>query len=115
MNAAVRILRGAAIALGVHGVLLLVSVGLQQLLPDVFAGAAGMVVLWVLDMPALLLTQPFMPLLWWLGLVQATGWFAWPKPLGLALVYAGWMALAWALAWFVQSRLRHAQAHAGSG
>lgn len=109
MSTAVRILRGAAIALAAHGVLLLASAGAQQLLPDVFAGAVGIVVLWVLDVPALLLTQPFMPVLWWLGLVQATGWFAWPKPLGLALVYACWIALAWALASLVQWRRQHAQ------
>lgn len=115
MNTAVRVLRGLAIALGVHGVLLLACGGVQKLLPDIFAGAAGMIVLWVLDVPALLLTAPFMPLLWWLGLVQATGWFAWPKPLGIALAYAGWIALASTLAWLLQWRQQHARPHVAGG
>jgi hypothetical protein len=33
-----------------------------------------------------------------MGLMDAPGWFAWPKPLALALAYAVWALLLLALA-----------------
>ena len=44
-------------------------------------------------LPALALAAPFTPLLWTLRLMEAPGWLAWPRPLGLALVYATWVAV----------------------
>ena len=41
--------------------------------------------------PALILAAPFTKLLWALRLMNAPGWFAWPRPLGFALVYAFWV------------------------
>lgn len=53
---------------------------------------------WLVDLyfvglliPALILAAPLNRLLWWLGLMEAPGWFAWPRPLGFALVYACWV------------------------
>lgn len=46
---------------------------------------------WGLVVPALILTVPVDPLLWWLHLMNTPGWFAWPTPLGFALVYAIWV------------------------
>ena len=42
--------------------------------------------------PALILSVPFDPILWRLHLMENPGWFAWPKPLGFALVYGTWIA-----------------------
>jgi hypothetical protein len=88
----VRAFRFAAAALVLHGVLLSLSAALQPLFPDAFE-VAGAVLFFVLALPALLLTSPFTSLLWSLGLMNAPGWFAWPKPLGIALAYAIWVAL----------------------
>ena len=41
--------------------------------------------------PALILAAPFTKLLWALRLMNAPGWFAWPRPLGFVLVYAFWV------------------------
>lgn len=86
-----RVLNIAAAAVAAHGVLL----WLADLLQGVFPRAlhmAGELLLWVLAVPALVLTRPFTPLLWKLGLMNAPGWFAWPRPLGVALAYAAWIA-----------------------
>lgn len=71
-----------------------------------FAGAAALVAwhgwtgvaepvqeafFWGLVVPALILTVPVDPLLWWLHLMNTPGWLAWPTPLGFALVYAIWV------------------------
>ncbi len=41
--------------------------------------------------PALILAAPFTKLLWALRLMNAPGWFAWPRPLGFTLVYVCWV------------------------
>lgn len=94
---AARGLRLVAIALVAHGVLFWLANALQSLAPDRWE-AAGMVMFWVLALPALLLASPFTALFWKLGLMDAPGWFAWPKPLALALAYAIWTLVLLALA-----------------
>ena len=54
--------------------------------------AFGIALFWLLIAPALILAMPFTPLLWTLRLMEAPGWFAWPKPLGFVLVYFVWIA-----------------------
>jgi hypothetical protein len=45
----------------------------------------------VLVAPALLLAKPFSWLLRDWHLMEAPGWFAWPRPAGFALVYVVWV------------------------
>ena len=94
-------LRFCAAALAVHGILLWLFASVKSFFPGV-SDLAGMVFFWVLALPALLLTSPFTALLWRLGLMNAPGWFAWPKPLGIALAYAIWVALLIGLAQVIQ-------------
>lgn len=86
-----RVLRVAAIVLAVHGLLLALFAQAQALWPDLAPDWLGEAVFFLLALPALLLTTPFEPLLWRLGLMNAPGWFAWPKPAGVALAYAAWV------------------------
>ena len=59
---------------------------------------------WVTAVPALILASPFTSLFWQFGLMNAPGWFAWPKPLGLGLAYAAWIALLVVTAHLIQRR-----------
>ena len=81
--------------------LLWLSTAIKPFFPDAF-DFAGSVIFWVLAVPALLVTSPFTPILWDLGLMSAPGWFAWPKPLGIALAYMVWLAVLFGLAQVVQ-------------
>ena len=96
-----------------HGLLLLVAGGIQWLFPDRSLEAIGEAVFVVLVLPALLLTWPFMPRLWQLHLMNAPGWFAWPKPLGIALAYVAWIAALLALARVLQVVQRRRGSAAG--
>jgi hypothetical protein len=98
MRTASRLLRIAAAMLAGHGLVLALFAGAQALWPDLEAPVVGAAALFLLALPALLLTQPFTPLLWRLGLMNAPGWFAWPKPAGVALAYAGWVVALLVLA-----------------
>ena len=97
----VRGLRLCAAALVLHGVFLWLASARKSFFPDVFE-LVGNVVFWVLAVPALLLTRPFVSALWDLGLMNAPGWYAWPKPLGIALAYMVWIAVLLGLAQAVQ-------------
>ena len=97
----VRGLRFCAAAVALHGMLLWLSTAIKSFFPDVFDLVGG-VIFWVLAVPALLLTSPFTSILWDLGLMNAPGWFAWPKPLGIALAYTIWVAVLFGLAQAVQ-------------
>lgn len=97
----VRGLRFCAAAVALHGMLLWLSVAIRPFFPSVF-DLVGEVVFWVLAVPALLLTSPFSSILWNFGLMNAPGWFAWPKPLGIALAYMLWVAVLFGLAQAVQ-------------
>jgi hypothetical protein len=107
-----RILRYSAAAVAAHGLLLWLFDLVQTYVPGLFAGPTpdwlGQLLFWVLAVPAMLLAVPFNPLLWKLGLMNAPGWFTWPKPLGFALVYAGWtlalLALALLCHWLGRAR-----------
>lgn len=101
---AARLARGLHIAAAVlvaHGLVLWLVDALHERLapiPDAF----GVVAFWVLAVPALVLTRPFIPLFWKVGLMNAPGWFAWPKAMGVALAYGCWIAGLLALAWLVR-------------
>ena len=96
-----RALQITAAVLAGHGLLLWLADAVQDRLPPV-SEALGAALFWVLAVPALVLTRPFTPLFWKLGLMNAPGWFAWPKPLGVALAYAAWIAALLVLAWLVR-------------
>jgi len=102
----VRGLRFCTAAIALHGVVLWLSVAVQSLFPNGFLGSTsgliGEVSFFVLAVPALILTSPFVPVLWNFGLMNAPGWFAWPKPLGIALSYTIWVAVLLLLAQGVQ-------------
>jgi len=97
----VRGLRFCAAAVALHGMLLWLSTAMKSLFPGVF-DLVGEVLFWVLAVPALLLTSPFTSILWDFGLMNAPGWFAWPKPLGITLAYMVWVAILFGLAQAVQ-------------
>jgi len=98
----VRGLRFCAAAVALHGLLLWLSAAMKSFFPGVFDHLVGEVFFWVLAVPALLLTSPFTAILWNFGLMNAPGWFAWPKPLGIALAYMLWVAVLFGLAQAVQ-------------
>lgn len=97
----VRGLRFCAAAVALHGMLLWLATAIKSFFPAIF-DLAGEVLFWVLAAPALLLTGPFTSILWDFGLMNAPGWFAWPKPLGVAFVYMTWTAILFGLAQAVQ-------------
>lgn len=99
----VRGLRFCAAAVALHGMLFGLSAAIKSFFPDAFDLVGG-VIFWVLTVPALLFASPFTSVLWDLGLMNAPGWFAWPKPLGIALAYTIWVAVLFGLAQAVQRR-----------
>jgi hypothetical protein len=118
-HAVVRCLRFGALAIALHGALLCLVTAVNSFFPDLFPGDTpdwiGMVMFWALAAPAGMLARPFRPMLWELGLINAPGWFSWPKPLGMVLVYAIWIAALLALAAVVQryyERKKRGTAHA---
>lgn len=97
----VRGLRFCAAAVALHGMLLWLSTAIKPGFPvafDLFESAY----FWMVLVPALLLASPFTSMYWHLGLMNAPGWFAWPKPLGIALAYVIWVAVLFGLAQAVQ-------------
>lgn len=96
-----RALHVIAAVLAGHGLLLWLVDALHDRLPAP-PEAVGAVLFWLLAVPALVLTRPFTPLFWKLGLMNAPGWFAWPKALGVALAYGCWIAALLAVAWLVR-------------
>ena len=51
----------------------------------------GEIYFFLVIVPAMLLAVPFRPLLWHFHLMEAPGWFAWPKPVGFVLAYLAWV------------------------
>lgn len=96
-----RALHVVAAVLAGHGLLLWLVDALHDRLPAP-PEAVGAVLFWLLAVPALVLTRPFTPLFWKLGLMNAPGWFAWPKALGVALAYGCWIAALLTVAWLVR-------------
>lgn len=96
-----RALHVVAALLAAHGLLLWLVDALHDRLPAP-PEAVGAVLFWLLAVPALVLTRPFTPLFWKLGLMNAPGWFAWPTALGVALAYGSWIAALLVLAWLVR-------------
>ena len=93
----VRSLRFCAAAVALHGLLLWLAAAIKPFSSGAF-DLLGEVFYWVMTVPALLLTSPFTSILWHFGLMNAPGWVAWPKPLGIALVYMIWVAVLFGLA-----------------
>jgi len=86
-----------ALVIAVHGLALaLGSVTLARAEHPALQ-ALGEAYYFIVVAPALLLALPLNPILWSLRLMEAPGWFAWPKPLGFVLVYAVWSSGLFAL------------------
>ena len=88
-----RISRYSAIAIAGHGTLLallafVIGPGIEDSVPEWFTSF----VFFFVYVPASLLAKPFWSVLWNLHLIEAPGWFSWPKPLGYLLVYVVWCA-----------------------
>lgn len=96
-----RALHVVAAVLATHGLLLWLVDALHDRFPSP-PEAIGALLFWLLAVPALVLTRPFTPLFWKLGLMNAPGWFAWPKALGVVLAYGSWIAALLAAAWLVR-------------
>jgi hypothetical protein len=60
----------------------------------------------LLYLPAMFLAAPLRPLLWSAGLIEAPGWFTWPKPLGFVLSYSIWILALGAAAFVLRRRSR---------
>ena len=87
-----RIFRLLSVAVAAHGVLVAVfAAGIEPRLGDSAPGPLASLVFFFLFLPASALALPLLPILWKCGLMQAPGWFAWPKPLGYVIVYAAWI------------------------
>ncbi|MFC5302847.1 hypothetical protein [Azospira restricta] len=93
----VRALRFCAAAVALHGMLLWLATATEPVFP-VASDLLASVYFWVVLVPALVLASPFTAMFWQLGLMTAPGWFAWPKPLGIALAYLIWIAVLLGLA-----------------
>lgn len=105
----VRGLRFCAAAIALHGTVLGLVAAVQALFPGMtmhLPSPVAEMMFWILAVPALILTLPLTSVLWSLGLMNAPGWFAWPKPLGFALAYMVWTAVLLGLARIVQLRAR---------
>jgi hypothetical protein len=102
--AAARLFRLLALAVAAHGVVFAVAAAILARLDNGHLEAAGDVYFFLIVAPAMVLAVPFSPLLWRLHLMHAPGWFAWPTPLGLALVYAAWVLVLFALSLLVRGR-----------
>lgn len=100
-----RALHVAAAALAGHGLLLWLVDALHGRLPAP-PEPITVALFWLLAVPALVLTRPFTPLFWKLGLMNAPGWFAWPKAAGVALAYGAWILALLAVAWLVRLAAR---------
>jgi len=101
-----RVFRLLSIVVAAHGVLVAVfAAGIEPRLGDSAPGPLASLVFFFLFLPASALALPLLPILWKCGLMQAPGWFAWPKPLGYVIVYAAWVVGLLALSLLV-SRYR---------
>ena len=102
----VRVLRFIAGGVAVHGILLGLASAYQTVFPGGLPGKdselIGLVYFWIMAVPALVLTFPFNSILWKCGLMNAPGWFAWPRPTGIILAYAVWVVILLGLAQIVQ-------------
>ena len=70
--------------------LALYAVAIEPRLGDDAPGPLASFVFFFLFVPASILAKPLLPALWKFGLMEAPGWFAWPKPLGYGVVYVIW-------------------------
>ena len=100
-----------AAVIALHGLIVLLLEATQKFLPT-FNGSLVIIekaLILVFAVPAMLLAMPFTTILWKLHLMNAPGWFAWPKPLGFALVYTAWVLFLLGLAYAMQWRLTRAE------
>lgn len=102
-----RALRRLAILLLAHGLLFAGAAALASARGSIdLPGGVAEVYVFVLVVPALLLAAPLAPVLWRLRLMITPGWFAWPSPLGLALVYLTWIVVLLGVSRVVSPRAR---------
>jgi len=88
-----RLFRYLAIAIVAHGVLFaLYALAIAPRLGESPPQPVGSFGFFFLYAPASVLAIPLNPMLWRFGLMETPGWFAWPKPLGFAVVYCVWFA-----------------------
>jgi len=92
-----RTLRVVAVCIAVHGAIFASGIGAQwQVLDRIYFFA--------ILAPALILAAPFTPVLWQLHLMEAPGWFAWPRPLGFILAYLIWIIALYAASFIFRRR-----------
>ena len=107
-----RISRYSAIAIAGHGLLFaLLAFGIGPLISGSVPEWFTSLVFFFVFVPASILAKPFWPMLWKLGLIQAPGWFSWPKPLGYLLVYVIWCGGLLAIS-LLLNRYRRLYSHA---
>ena len=82
-----------------HGVLFAIAGASLSRVDNPLPETLGEAYFFLLSAPALILAMPFSPLLWHWHLMEAPGWFAWPKSAGFALVYTAWVVALIALSW----------------
>ena len=80
-----------SIAIAAHGLLFALYALALAPLPDEGNYPFAKIGFYCLYLPASILAIPLNPVLWRFGLMEAPGWFAWPTPLGFAVVYAVWV------------------------
>jgi hypothetical protein len=93
-------------ALAAHGVVFAIGSVTVARLAAPQLEVLGWIYFFAVIAPAMILAIPFSPLLWRFHLMETPGWFAWPKPVGFALVYAAWVAALLLLALLARSRER---------
>lgn len=88
---AARACKYLAVAIATHGLLLaFFAFGIAPRIGDNAPEPLASFGFYFFVVPAMLLAKPLNPLLWNLHLIEAPGWFTWPKPLGFVLAYAIW-------------------------
>ena len=93
MSTIATVFQSCAVIIAIHGVALGIFAASQASFwsQPIIGEDLQAIVFRVLTIPALVLAYPFASMLWRLRLMNAPGWLAWPKPLGLVLVYSTWV------------------------
>jgi hypothetical protein len=98
------LLRWSAVIVACHGAAFGLVDLVMRLLPGDPPEPIQQAAFFLLYIPAMALAAPLRPLLWSMKLIEAPGWFTWPKPLGFAIAYVTWVAALAAAAWLLRRR-----------